>query len=250
MAPAPEAALGDWLRRLAAVPGVGLRRALWGEALRQREAAAAATLVDGVVVRTALREPAAIAAYLPLVDLPGVAVTAGPGVLGAVLLAARQLELPGCQLLLEHPGAAAAPERLGPPPDPALDTLTLGRRKTVARGRRSPLLERLLADPDPRVVREVLRNPRLREWEVVAIASRRPCPGAVFQLLAASETWVQRPAVRSAMVFNPHAPTRLAVALAVLLNAPELEAVAEREQLHPALRDGAVEILTWRRGAA
>ena len=100
------------------------------------------------------------------------------------------------------------------------------------------------------MVREVLRNPRLREWEVVAIASRRPCAGAVFQLLAASETWVQRPAVRRAMVFNPHAPTRLAVALAVLLNAPELEAVAEREQLHPALRDGAVEILTWRRGAA
>jgi hypothetical protein len=131
-----------------------------------------------------------------------------------------------------------------------LDSRTLGQRKAAARGRRSPLLDRLLTDPDPRVVREVLRNPRLREWEVVAIASRRPCPGEVLELLAASETWLRRPAVRRAMVFNPHTPPRLALALAVLLTAPELGEVAQRERLHPAVRDGAVQILGWRRGGA
>ncbi|HSH68494.1 MAG TPA: hypothetical protein VK997_01155 [Deferrisomatales bacterium] len=241
---------GGWLRRLTAVPGIGLRRALWGETLRQRAAAEAAALVDEVVVSAAGLDRDAVVAYLPLADLPGVAAVAGPGVLGGVLLAARALDLPGCQLLLEHPGPAAAPGGLGPPPDPELDTLTLGHRRAAARGQRSPLLDRLAADPDPRVVREVLRNPRLREREVVAIASRRPCPEAVFRLLAASETWVRRPAVRRAVVLNPHAPPQLALALAVLLSGPELGEVAQRERLHPALRDGAVQILAWRRGAA
>jgi len=240
--------LEAWVRHLTAVPGLGPRRALWGEYLRRGPAPAARRL-EGVVVGAATGRPAAVVAYLPLVDLPSLVAAAGPGALGNVLLAARELGLPGCQLLLEHPGPPVAAPGLGPPPDPLLETVSLGQRKAVARGRRSALLERLLADPDPRVVREVLRNPRLREWEVVAIASRRPCPAAVFELLVASETWVLRPAVRRAIVQNPYAPPQLAIALAVLLSAPELAEVCERERLHPALRDGAGQLLEWRRGA-
>jgi hypothetical protein len=54
--------------------------------------------------------------------------------------------------------------------------------------------------------------------------------------------------VRRAMVLNPHTPPRLSLSLAVLFTAPELEEVAQRQRLHPAVRDGAVQILGWRRG--
>jgi hypothetical protein len=202
--------------------------------------------VDGVVARALTLEAAATVAYLPLLNLPEIAAVAGPGVLGSVLLAARDGDLLRCQLLLEHPGAAEVPERLGPPPDPKLEQVTLGHRKAAARGQRSPLLDRIIADPDPRVVHEVLRNPRLREWEVLAIASRRPCPEEVFRLLACSENWVQRPAVRLAMALNPHTPPQLALGLTVLLTGPELDEVRQRTRLHPAVREGAVQILTWR----
>lgn len=245
-----EDALETWLRHLTAVPGLGLRRALWGECLRRGPATAAARRLEGVVMGAAVGQSAAVAAYLPLVDLPSLVAAAGARALGNVLLAARKLDLPGCQLLLEHPGPPVVSPGLGPPPDPLLETVSLGQRKTVARGRRSPLLERLRADPDPRVVREVLRNPRLREWEVVAIASRRPCPVPVFQFLTAGETWVLRPAVRRAIVQNPYAPPQLAVALAVLATTPELAEVVETERLHPALRAGAVQFLKWRGAAA
>ena len=101
-----------WLRRLQGVSGFGPRRALWGETLRATRPAEAAALVDQVVIRAASGDPAAVIAYLPLLDLVALAAATGPGVLGEVLLAARQLDRTGCQLLLEHPGKVAAGEEL------------------------------------------------------------------------------------------------------------------------------------------
>jgi len=248
----PGADPGALLRRIASVEAPAARLALWAEALAAAEPAEAARLVDGAVRGAALREPAAAAAYLPLLDVPGLVERVGPGCLAAVVAAARVGDREGCLLLLEHPGPPLVPEGLGPPPDPLLDTLSLGHRKAAARGRRSSLLDRILRDPDPRVIAEVLRNPRLREAEVLAIASRRPCPEEVFWLLLRSGGWLRRPALQRAVVHNPYAPPRLAVGLEVLLTDPELDALAHEEGLHPAVREGALQIIGWRRagGAA
>lgn len=237
------------LRRLAAVQGDEARRALWAETLATLAEALAACVLDRVVRGAALRRPPAVAAYLPLLDLPCLAERTGPGALAAILAAAQAQALEGCLLLLEYGGPPAAREDLGPPPDPLLESLTLGHRKTAARGPRGSVLERVLRDPDPRVVEEVLRNPRLREGEVVAIASRRPCPEAVFWLLLRRSGWLRRPAVQRAVVQNPYAPPRLAAALCALLRDPELEEVASDEGLHPAVQEGALLVLSWRRKA-
>jgi hypothetical protein len=239
----------ELIRRITSVEGRVARLALWAEAVRSRPAAAVAALIDTVVRRAAARDPVATVAYLPLLDLPSLTELAGPGGLAAVLMAAREQEDEACQLLLEHPGPCKAPRQLGPPPDPAIEALSLGRRKTLARGRRSPVLDRVLKDPDPRVVAEVLRNPRLREFEVLAIASRRPSPEEIFWLLTRAENWIQRPAVRRAMAMNPYSPPQLAAALAVVLADPDLLSIAETEGLHPAVRDGALEVLGWRQAA-
>jgi FXSXX-COOH protein len=238
------------MRRLAAVPGDEARRALWAEALETLPAAVAAHVLDRVVREAARRRPEAVAAYLPLLDLPALAERVGPGALAAILAAAQAEEREGCLLLLEYGGAPAARGDVGPPPDPLLESLTLGHRKTAARGPRSSVLDRVLRDPDPRVVGEVLRNPRLREGEVLAIASRRPCPEAVFWLLPRRSGWLRRPAVQRAVVQNPYAPPRLAAALCPLLRDPDLEEVANDEGLHPAVREGALLVLSWRREPA
>lgn len=237
------------LRRLASVEGEEVRRALWAEALSSLDPAEAARVLDRVARQAALRRPEAVSAYLALLNLPALVERVGPGPMAGILAAAQTGGLEGCLLLLEYRGPPAAPEDLGPPPDPLLDTLTLGHRKTAARGPRSSVLDRILRDPDPRVVGEILRNPRLREAEVLAIASRRPCTEAVFSLLVRTGAWLRRPAVQRAVVRNPFAPPRLAAALAPLLRDPELEEIAKDEGLHPAVRDGALLVLAWRREA-
>lgn len=235
------------LRRIASVEGWPSRLALWGELFSVRGGeSAAADLLDEAVRGAARRDAEATRAYLPLLDLDALTSRVGPGRLADVLHAARLGARDAALLLLEHPGAPLGPERIGPPPDPVLDTLSLGHRKTAARGPRAPLLERILKDPDPRVVAEVLRNPRLREAEVLVIASRRPSPAEVFHLLARSEPWISRPSVRAAIAQNPYAPTRLAVAMVVLLPDPLLREIAHEEGLHPGVRDGALSVLRWR----
>lgn len=203
----------DWLHRLTAVTGREARLAVWGEALRSLSPGEGAAVLDGLVHAVAARAPDALDVYLPLLDLPELTARAGPSTLADVLEAARAEDREGCLLLLEHPGRRRAADRAGPPPDPLLENWTLGHKKTAARGVRGPLLERILKDPDPRVLREVVRNPRLREHEVLEIASRRPCPEEVFRLLARAESWIARPAVRRAVAWNPYAPAQLAVAI-------------------------------------
>ncbi len=241
-------AVTPWIRKIAAVEGAESRLALWAEALAGLAPADGARLLAAAVRGAVSRRPDAVRVYLPLLRMGDLAARVGPARLAEVLEAARELDLGEALLVLEHPGPPRIPGGLGPPPDPLVDAVTLGHRKAAARGPRSPILDRLLGDPDPRVIREVLRNPRLREAEVVAIASRRPCAEKVFLLLAASEAWIRRPAVQRAVVQNPHAPPRLALALLVLQPGPLLSELANDEGLHPAVRDGALQVLGWRSG--
>ena len=238
--------MAPWIRKIAAVEAAESRLALWAEALAGLAPPDGARLLAAAVRAALSRRPGAVRAYLPLLRLDDLAARTGPGRLAEVLEAARELDLGEALLILEHPGRPRSPGGLGHPPDPLVEAVTLGHRKAAARGPRSPLLDRLLGDPDPRVIREVLRNPRLREAEVVAIASRRPCPEGVFLLLAGSEAWIRRPAVQGAVLRNPHAPPRLALALLVLQPGPLLCELANDEGLHPAVREGALQVLGWR----
>jgi hypothetical protein len=192
-------------------------------------------------------DPDATVAYLPLLDLPRFSELAGPDRLAAVLLEARAAASEGCVLLLEYPGPSRDSGDLAAPPDPLIERLSLGHRKTAARGVRGPTLDRILQDPDPRVVEELLRNPRLRESEVLAIAARRPSLERVFWSLARCERWIQRPAVRRAVALNPYAPPRLAAAVVVTLGERDLLDIAGEAGLHPAVRDAALLVTEWRR---
>jgi hypothetical protein len=234
-----------WLLNLAATRSFSMRFGLWCEAFETLSDEETARLLD-YVMHVARRTPEGLLAYLVLLDFPSLLERVGAGRMAGVLEAARRLDFRAGQLFLEHPGERAVPEDLGPPPDPVLEKITLGQRRTAARGLRSHLLERILKDPDPRVVRETLRNPRLREAEVVAIASRRPCPESVFWDIARADRWISRQSVRRAVALNPYAPPRLAVALLVTFPEQELREIADVKRLHPSVTDGAREILTWR----
>jgi hypothetical protein len=131
--------------------------------------------------------------------------------------------------LLRRPahGSHAPGPRSQRPPDYGFGRpLTLGERKSLAKKPDRNLLERLLGDPHPDVIRGVLRNPRLTEDDVVRFVARPGRPELLVEV-ARSPKWAHRPRVRLALVLNPLTPADVAIPLAGLLLRHELRLVVE-----------------------
>lgn len=129
----------------------------------------------------------------------------------------------------------AEPERFVPAAGRAL---TLGERRSLARGRRREVLGALLMDPDAGVIRALLENPLLTERDVIAVAARRPVRGDVLRVLFASR-WVLRYHVKRALVMNPHTPVELAVRLLPSLIEADRRLVAADANLSRPVREAA-----------
>lgn len=117
--------------------------------------------------------------------------------------------------------------------------LTLGERKSLARGRRREVLDRLLRDPDESVLAILLGNPRITEEDVVRLATRRPTTPAAQRAIVRCERFIGRYAVKRALVFNPYTSSDLAARLVVLLARPDQRSVAEDASLNEGVREAA-----------
>jgi hypothetical protein len=223
-------------RRLAALPAAAMRQATLRATLEALDDDGAARLCAEVVRRGPDGAP---------FDVVLLALTAilDEGALGyerhaALYAAARVLgDAQLAQLLLSAqpppPGAPKAAELPGP------RELTLGERKSLARGRRREVLDRLLRDPDETVLRILLGNPRITEADVVRLAARRPTSAEAQRAILHSERFIARYAVKRALVLNPYTPTDLAARLVVLLARPDQSAVAADPSLHESVRAAA-----------
>jgi hypothetical protein len=132
-----------------------------------------------------------------------------------------------------------------PPKAPGGRALTLGERKSLARGAPRETLDRLLRDPEPQVIRLLLGNPRLVERDVVLVAARRPVQPEVIQELMANQKWISRYAVKQAIVLNPSTPNELALRLLPFMIGTHLSEIANdpalplvRQQAAKRLLDG------------
>jgi hypothetical protein len=124
--------------------------------------------------------------------------------------------------------------------------LTLGERKSIARKPRRDLIERAINDPDPAVIRMLLRNPRVTENDVVRLCARRPCPPAVLRAASEARRWIDRPRVRIALVRNPDTPADVSLRLVPLLLRQELREVAQSVELPASVRVACAELLRTR----
>jgi hypothetical protein len=120
----------------------------------------------------------------------------------------------------------------------AADGETLGRRKTLGRTATGDLLDRVMRDPHPDVIANVMFNPRLNEELCVRLASRRPIKAELLDVIAKSK-WRKSPAVRRAIVMNPNADGALACQLVSTLTRAELLSVAHDETLSAEVREAA-----------
>ncbi|HEY3496459.1 MAG TPA: hypothetical protein VGK73_17290 [Polyangiaceae bacterium] len=148
---------------------------------------------------------------------------------------------------------APSPLRSLPPPKeaPVPDygagrELTVGERRSLARAPTRRAFEKLLADPHPLVIRQLLENPRLTEDDVIRIATRRPVRPEAVTALARSERWLKRPRVRLAILLNPGSPPAVSMPLLAACTRSELLEILHGTDISIVLRATARELLARR----
>ncbi len=150
-------------------------------------------------------------------------------------------------------GAKLAPPKVHAASDPVAVYLKrpvpLGERRFLARGKDKNLLERLLLDPHPLVVRNLLANPNLTEEWVLRLATRRPTAPDILFEVTKNRRWFGRYKVRLAIARNPYTPTDLAIRCVLELQVPDLRDMACDGTLHEEVQRAAKEELDRRRPA-
>src|SRR6188768_167140 len=147
--------------------------------------------------------------------------------------------------------------RRGPPPTahdrPARDLpvpdygtgreLTVGERKSLARSPSRRAFDKLLSDPHPLVIRQLLENPRLTEDDVVRMTARRPARLEALEAIAQHGRWLSRPRVRLSLLFNPGSPPAIIMPLLAVCTRRELSDVLHHSETSSVLRGAAHELL-------
>ena len=227
-APAP------FVRRIAAVPEPGMRAVLWGECFAQAEGAHLLEIVELLLTRPAEHQVAYLSLVRFLEQAPVVATDRLRGL----------AEVTGRAELLAHfetypPQAQADPAALRGPPARASGEITLGHRRWWAKLSDPSMLERLLYDQDPRVVQNLLSNPRIREQDVMRIVTRRPNNPDIIRCVFQHPRWGRQRPLQLAIALNPYAPVDVARALVGLLDRATLAQVAREPSVHAQVRAAA-----------
>jgi hypothetical protein len=238
-------------RVIPALLDISMRTAVLQNDLEEAGIHRAARALDVIAGRAEQAEPAAlqvIAAAMPVLTNPqrqawveALRQTAKrDALLSLVRLLARRAKL-GEETFDDHPELAVAL-----PLEPGGRPLSLGERRALARKPSRATLDKLLSDPHPLVIQNLLVNPRLTEDDVVRMAARRPARREVIIEIARSPKWMTRGRVRLAVVLNPGTPPEIAVPVLPQLSRTELLDV-ETSTLLPIIVRSAARALLERR---
>jgi hypothetical protein len=245
---APPVIARRWLRAIPSFRGTDLRVAYLQAEIECYPLETVAEALNDLAGRAEQADPIArevLAAAVPLLSDPALA----SWVLSLRDAAAARAFLPLGRLLRfqrrAKAGGASIDERQVMMSN-AGRTLTLGERRALARRPSRAAFDKLLRDPHPMVIHNLLRNPRLTEDDVIRLASRRPAYPDVIAEIARHPVWSIRPRVRRAIALNPGSPPEVTVPLLRLLIRPELAEVADAAHLPASMRAAAQELLDRR----
>lgn len=121
--------------------------------------------------------------------------------------------------------------------------LTLGERRSLARRPTRFQLERLLRDPHPMVIEQLLASPKMTEADVLRLATHRPPRRVALATLVRSVRWLSRPRVRLALVLQPSCPLGVSIPLLHTCVRGDLWSVVQDPALPAPLRSAARELV-------
>ncbi len=219
--------------RLAALPETSMRAAVLAGILGTLDAEDAAWMLDVLATSGRSGGPPFDLALLAALEMVELGRLDYP-LVRAIFETADRLNLEGCKELLYTPSLdPTSTEESGRPRPlvPGTKPLTLGERKSLARGWKRDVLEKLLVDPSQDVIALLLDNPRVTEDDVLRIATSRRASADALLLVLAHRRWKTRPRVRRALLLNPRVPEAVAVRLVGLLPSQEVAELSRDPQL-------------------
>lgn len=231
------------LKRIVALPELSMRRAAVAEAVDSLETDEAVWWMDQLIRGALWGRSPEIDAMLACADwLVRLRLEDDYVRFQSLYEAASLSERTGVLMLLRDPpphrqlkkGVSLPEVRL-----PAGREITLGERRSMARGHDRVFLERLLLDPSPLVIRNLLHNPNLRVQDVLTVATRRPSTPELALEVALNTRWFKLHKIREALVQNPYSSTGLSLRLLPTLRVQTLRRIRNAGDLHPAVHDTA-----------
>jgi len=117
-----------------------------------------------------------------------------------------------------------------------INKLTLGERITSARRCSAALIKVFLFDSDPRVFAALLVNQRLREDDLILLASSPQAPVENLRKLGGDHKWSYRYAIRKALVLNSLTPRSVAASQLRFLSRRDLVSIHENPSTSTYLR--------------
>lgn len=241
-------ALGGLKKTLLSLAGVSLRVEWLRHRLSTWSVPEAALLLNALCEENERSDPDAREALLAVAAL-----FAGIGACETVQALRQEAESRSLLSLARLLRWAPPPAHLERPADelPVPDygagrDLTLGERRSLAHRPNRRAFDRLLSDPHPLVIRELLKNPLLTEEDVVRLATRRPAHPEVTREIARLADWLSRPRVRLSIVLNPGSPPEIAIPLLSLCTRTELVEVLDSTDTSTILRATALEFFERR----
>jgi len=243
-----ERVAADLCRRLSPIEDPEQRARALGRLLAEDEPATIAAVLGEIIEAADRRAPGADLLVKAMIT-PGLRIAWDDRLALQVMAHARRegrYDLAG--MFLDLP---PMDERLEAPPPPlprAMAKVPLGVRRALARRNDIGLIERLLGDPDPAVVANLLNNPRITELEVVRMAARSPVREEVLAAIARHPRWGIQYRVRLTLALNPGTPTGITLGLLHLLLDQDLEAIAVDRRLSQVVTSRAEALLAFRQG--
>jgi hypothetical protein len=125
-----------------------------------------------------------------------------------------------------------------------LPELELGEKVSIAHSAPLGLIPLLAASNQARVVQSLLRNPRMREQEVLTLVQRETTSGSVLRVVAQSERWVVRPLVTTGIVCHRNTPVHVALTLLGRMPRRTLMALVNNNELRPVVAIRARKLLS------
>lgn len=225
--------LDPWLRRFQAVSDRALRRTVLREGLEDLDDASLVAALERLDERARQGNDLARWMLTELAVTPSVLAELDYFRLSELYVAARDAGFRN--VAARFLGSRRSPMAKPAGDNPHVDR-TPGERRSAARTRDRLLIDRLLYDRDPRVVRALLHNPLVVEQDAVKVAAMRPTAPEALEAVATHPRWSQNYRVRKALAFNPCTPTSLARQVLRTLLRQDLLALRDSGAVAPELR--------------